>query len=58
MTITTRQGTVTYQTYQGALRVYSAAQRKLYRIRVFRLPDGRFEAFPKGHPVPAGAEVA
>lgn len=51
-----------FRTYQGALRSMSAAQRRLYGAVVWRLPGagtsirGGFDIFPRGHPVPMGAE--
>lgn len=42
-------------TKRAALGLYSMAQRRLYSISLWCLPDGRFEAFPLGHPVPKGS---
>lgn len=39
------------------LKPYSVEQIKLYGIRVFQLPDGNYDSFPSGHPLPDWAEL-
>jgi hypothetical protein len=46
-----------YPSARAALAEYSAAQRRAYGIRAWALPGGGYDAFPAGHPVPAGARA-
>lgn len=54
-TTTTSRDITSHRTALAAVRSYSAAQRRLYGMTLWQLPDGGYDLFPAGYPVPAGS---